>query len=272
MEIKKYEDENRIITYYVGGNISSDKILVFLNGLYVGNKSWIKQQRYKYFSNNYKMIFIDYPGMGKSIEKKNQSYTFDDIVEFIRRILDKENCKKFNLVGYSIGGMISLWFIHKFSNYIEKLILINTGSSMDEKTTNNINGIIESLSNNEDLDKIFRKVYPWNHSDQYLEKLANIEDSVIENYISYNKDANTLIKFFYAIGNKSDLKVTLKDIKVPTLIIGSDQDKIFPYIHQKNLAHNIKNSKCYMVKNCGHSSCVEQYIKVNELIENHLKN
>ncbi|URZ16104.1 alpha/beta fold hydrolase [Clostridium felsineum] len=271
METKKLENKHRSIAYYIDGTKCSHKILLFLNGLYVGNTSWIKQKRYKYFRDNYKIIFMDYPGVGESIEKTADNYGMDDVVDIIRNILDMERdgFEECNLIGYSVGGMISLRFMYRFPDCIQKLVLLNTGADVDEVIANKIYDITKRLLTcEESLESIFKSVYPLHHSSEYLEKVKDMENKIIEAYVKYNKDRIALGKFLKSIRNRPNLRESFKKIKIPTLIIGADEDKIFDHKYQDELVDNIEITEYHNIKACGHSSYIEKYREINKLMEN----
>lgn len=265
---KKIVNESREIAYYIAGNKAAEKALFFFNGLYVGNTSWIKQQRYKYFSKNYRMVFVDYPGMGNSKEFIDEKYSFDDIADCIKEILVLEKIEKCSMVGFSIGGMLALWFYHRYPECFENLVLLNTGAGLHDELNERIQYIMDQLKKEVDMEGLLREVYPFHHAPDYLEKIRDIENRVIEGYVKFNKDDKTLLKFFDAIGTCLDeLDAVPEEIKVPTLVIGADGDKIFPCSIQEKLAERISNSQYCLIKNCGHSSSVEKYEEVNKAIE-----
>lgn len=270
---KKYiENSSRIVSYYVGGNQSAEKNLLFLNGLYVGNESWIKQQRHQYFVRNYKLIFLDYPGVGGSIEKEEKSFGFDDIANEIKNILEAEGCEKTHVVGYSVGGMIGIWFAHCFQQNVESLILLNSGVNINIYAYKMIHALVFMLDEEVDLEKVFMFLYPWNHSPEYLEKAAEMQEKTLKSYSEYNKNKKAFKLLLESIWKRPDLEAALKDIMVPALIISSEQDMIFPIPYQEELANKIANSTHVTVNGSGHASFIEKYQDVNALIEEHLKN
>jgi pimeloyl-ACP methyl ester carboxylesterase len=268
---KQIDSERRIISYYVGGKKDSERSLLFFNGLYVGNESWIKQQRYPYFSQNYKLIFLDYPGVGCSVEKEEKKISFDDVVDAIKNILDIEECKKTNLIGYSVGGMFGIWLTFRYPERIESLVLLNSGVSINIHIEKMIEALAVMLEEKVSLDKIFMFLYPWNHSEEYLEKAADMQENTLRNYAEYNKNTRSFRLLLESIKNRPKLADVLINITVPTLIITGEKDKIFPLIYQKELAAGIKNNVHVSIPDSGHASFIEKYQEVNQLIQQHLQ-
>lgn len=271
MEEKTVIRKERTIAYYVGGKKDAQETLLFLNGMYVGHTSWIKQQRYRFFCARYKMIFLDYPGMGNSIEKEEMEYSFDDVVLCIKDVLEQEGSRVCNIIGFSIGGIVALWFYHRFSEYVESLILMNTGAGVSAELWGRIRMIMDRLERQEDMFTILKDVYPYHHAEAYLEKVRDIEGRVVHGYVDYNRNNQTLLHFFHAIGTcLDDIEKVPEEITVPTLITGSDQDALFPFFIQEEMSKKIPMSRLCQIHDCGHSSYVEKYAEVNQLIEEFL--
>jgi pimeloyl-ACP methyl ester carboxylesterase len=265
--IQKFkENENRIISYYVGGNQDSKQCLLFLNGLYIGNETWIKQQRYSYFRENYKLIFIDYHGVGDSVEKGAGEIGFEDIVNDIKNIVDEEGFEKLYVLGYSVGGMIALWFTYRFQAQVNGLLLLNTGVSTCIHTNKMIHGLLTLIRDGVPLRNIFMLIYPWHHSELYLEKV-DMEDFVLQKYAHYNRNIKSFAGLLKAIGNRPNLADVLEEITVPTFVLSSEHDFIFPLSFQEEIVSKIKNSSHYLVANCGHASFIEKHEEVNSFIE-----
>jgi pimeloyl-ACP methyl ester carboxylesterase len=268
---KFVESDERSICYYVTGNKKSECSLFFLNGLYHGHTTWIKQIRHSYFFKNYKLIFLDYRGLGNSIERKNDKYSFDDLAKDVILVLDQEEIKKTSIIGYSVGGLIALWFVHKYQERIDKLILLNTAINVSCHGLKLIDGFMRLVNENVSLENIFPLIYLWNHSNEYLEKIGDMEENVCKSYAEYNENLYSFFTLLGAIKKRENFSPFVKEIFVPTLLLGSDEDVIFPISSQKELYIGIKNCQYHVVHNCGHASFVEKYKEVNSLIENFLK-
>ena len=64
-----------------------------------------------YFPENQRIIAIDIPGHGfSSHNAPGFSYHYLDGLQYIRRIADFYNLEKFNLIGHSMGGVMSFVF------------------------------------------------------------------------------------------------------------------------------------------------------------------
>lgn len=269
--IQKFEEnDKRKISYYIGGNLNSNRCLLFLNGLYIGHTAWIKQQRYQYFQNNYKMLFVDYHGVGDSVEKNKEEFSFDDIVDDIKTILDEEVSDKLYVIGYSVGGMLALLLSYKYQEQVNGLILLNSGIRSSIYANKMICGLLKLIEEGANLKNIFMLIYPWFHSQKYLENM-DMEDYALQKYAEYNRNITSFGFLLKAIENCPDLSVILEHILIPTFVLSSENDIIFPLRCQQELQARIKNCRHKLIVNSSHASYIENYEEVNQFIEGALK-
>ncbi len=268
--------ENRNITisggticYYVCGNQESKVCMVFLNGLYHGKEAWVKQQRNLSFHHRFKMIFIDYRGAGES-QFSTDEFSFFDLVNDIRAVIEVEKPEKTIVVGYSVGGMVALYYSYLYQKEIAGMILLNTGISINIYTSKMLEGLVSFLKMGISLKDVLTFIIPWNHSAEYLEKINDFEEMVRENYNKYNRNTDALINFLKAIKSRPNLHAIADKINLPVLLIGSKNDYIFPERFQIELNNKLPQSSLKIIENCGHSSFIEKDIEVNTLIDSFL--
>ena len=85
-----------------------------------------------YLSNYFQVHVIDLPGFGRSIcsEEKLIKFSNEQVLNFYVKILKNYidnviKVDKVTLLGYSMGGLISVQFSEKYDRYIDKLILVS---------------------------------------------------------------------------------------------------------------------------------------------------
>ncbi|HLE06954.1 MAG TPA: alpha/beta hydrolase [Candidatus Nanoarchaeia archaeon] len=80
--------------------------LVFIHGLAGSHESWTNQVN---ALKGYEQLIIDLRGHGSSSKPVNSSsYEFSKIVSDVKAIIKKEDVKDFILLGFSMGGLVSL--------------------------------------------------------------------------------------------------------------------------------------------------------------------
>jgi len=111
--------KNSPIVYYINKNIDRDrKWLMFMHAAFVTHEMFNKQ--IEYFKNSYNIIAVDIIGHGKSLAiMKGDS--IDKMSGWMKEILDKQQIDKINLLGISLGTVISQDFANKYPDKIESL-------------------------------------------------------------------------------------------------------------------------------------------------------
>lgn len=175
------------------------------------------------------------------------------------------------MIGYSLGGMFGLWFTYQFPSYVNSLVLLNTGVRINIYIYQMIHGLITMIDSGVDLKNVYMFLYPWNHSEEYLEKTSDMEHITLENYYNYNRNTRSFKALLTALRNHPNLKESLEHITCPTLVVGSGNDKVFPLEYQKEIAAKIPNSTLHIIPSAGHSAFIENHQEMNALIEQHLK-
>ena len=96
--------------------------IVFIHGVGLDHQMWNNQVDYL---NEFSILTYDLLGHGKTPCNKDK-LSLKDFSYQLLRILDYLKIEKINLVGFSLGSLISLDFTSRFQNKVEKLILIGT--------------------------------------------------------------------------------------------------------------------------------------------------
>lgn len=255
------------VVYYAEGNPNATKSIFFLNGLFHGKKSWIKQRRF--FSRDHKLIFMDYRGCGES--KSNKEIHFHQIIQDIHDIIQRENLQGVTLLGFSIGGIFSLAFMREYPELIDRLVLINTAALLGEQLIHFTNGVKRLLEEQVDMSTVFSVVYPWLFASNYLKKLDGFESQILWEFANYNRHRESLLGFLKALSEKPDLLPVLPTIEQPTLLISGEEDTIFPPKYQRELLRDLPNAEYYELHRSGHNAYVEQYELVNRSIRQHIE-
>ncbi len=136
----KCKIRNLEINYEIYGE---GKPIIMLHGYYPDHRlmTGCFEQIFKN-SNEYRRIYIDLPGMGKtkSVEWiKNSDIMLDIVIEFINSVIPRE---QFLLVGESYGGYLARGMIHKIRDKVEGLLLLCPCIIADAKKRNNPQHIV----------------------------------------------------------------------------------------------------------------------------------
>ncbi|BCZ97689.1 TPA: alpha/beta hydrolase [Legionella pneumophila] len=185
----------------------------------------------------------------------------DSIVEMAHRFTSIAP-KKFTLIGFSMGGYITLELYRHIPNKIEKLILINSAAKLVSEKGQLERERSLDLMNKGKFDFLIKLIFKNSIYDKekhnVLLPLAQemAQEVGVENY------KNQL----NAILNKPDHSSLLSSIECPTLLIASKQDNVMPIERSEHMAKNIKRSELIYIEECGHMAMLEQPDKINQIL------
>lgn len=102
-------------------DIGSGHAIIFIHG-WSESKTAFKDIS-NLLSSKYRCISIDLPGFGESeaIEK----VTLNKVSKIVEKLIDKLGINKYNLVGHSMGGAVTLVYADKHQEEINRIVLIS---------------------------------------------------------------------------------------------------------------------------------------------------
>ncbi|WBW97717.1 alpha/beta fold hydrolase [Oceanirhabdus sp. W0125-5] len=231
---------------------NNDKVLVFINGGGLGYWMWDKQ---KELSKTYKCILFDFPGHGENVD--SEFTTLDDLVEEIKKIIEKESeNKKAIWVGLSIGAQTVMNGIMKAPEYIEKAVIIS-GLNNEVK----INKGLMNFS----ISMIFPLIkYRWWAKLQ--SKQFSLPDEYFNKYYEGSKIVSKKTLLNVMNENMSFEFKNLSNFKGETIILVGKKEIKSMHRSAKKIADSIENSKLIIFENSGHGIPYEEPERLNRLL------
>jgi len=249
-----------VLSYTTYLHKTSQEWVTFVHGAGGSSSIWFKQIRD--FKKHYNVVMLDLRGHGRSKVSLKDSfktkYTFDAVTNDILEVLDELQIKKSHFIGISLGTILIRNLAENHPDRVESMIL--GGAIMKLNLRSQI--LVK-------LGVIFKSVVPYmllykffafiimprkNHKTSRLLFVNEAKKLYQKEFIRWFKltsEINPLLRFFRS-----------KDTKIPTLYVMGEQDHLFlPSI--RNLVKAHKNSKLFVVEDCGHVVNVEQPIVFN---------
>lgn len=274
---EQYAEVNEIkICYEIHGE---GEPLLLVHGWGGSKEGWFVQVNA--LSKYFKVIIFDNRGAGKS-SRPNYPYTMDMYADDIDSLLDFLNIERTHLLGESLGGMIALNFILKYPNRVNKFILINSWPGFpneqgpdiyskgkiayfEELQKDPLNAFLNAAKAS--YSREFFKMMKENPKKKFhgiwsVEDLVNI-DLAKPLTPEDNKNAADAVKGH----NVTD---RLHEIKIPTLLICGEKDRIATLSVQSKMHELIPNSRFKVIRDARHGVSKEKAPEVNEIIENFL--
>lgn len=230
--------------------------LVFINSLGTDFSIW--SDVVTNVSRHFNVLLFDKRGHGLSATSEGK-ITIDDYANDVIALMDALEIKKANIVGLSIGGLITYSLASRYPERLEKLIFSNTGAKIG--TTENWNNRIEAIRN-VGLKNISNNVIGRWLSEDYQKKYP----AEMLGYISMLERNDTIgyIQACEAIRD-ADYTNSISTIKHKSCFIGGSEDAgTTPEFVTKN-AKDL-NADLVIINEVGHLPCIEAPEKVAKCI------
>ncbi|WP_395057666.1 alpha/beta fold hydrolase [Flavobacterium sp.] len=247
--------------------------VILIHGWPLSNEMW-EYQIENLVANNFRVITYDRRGFGKSSQPWN-GYDYDTLTDDLKSIIDQLELTNVTLVGFSMGGgEVVRYFSRHAGQNVSKAVLVSS--------------IIPYLAQSED-----------NPQGRTKEKNEATQQAIIEDRIAFLdqfginffgvSDINTvlskpLLEYYRMLASfasphgttecaksfsSADFRQEVLSMKVPTLIIHGNADKIVPIeISSEKTAQLIKNSKFIIYEDAPHGLFYTNKDKLNvDLLE-----
>lgn len=208
----------------------------------------------KIMSDKYHLIAIDFRGHGDT-EKTYEGYNFPQFVNDIAIFLQNKEIKQINLIGHSLGGIISLLLAYKYPNMVKKIVLI--GSVISFSAQFKRPQANERISQ-KDIEETNKNAFPY----FFIPEYKDIAKQVLDNWSKIPPHVHeNLIRMGHF-----DLNSVVSSIRHKILLIYGDEDKISSKEARFEMLSKLKNSTINSINNAGHFVFMEKPIEVSKLI------
>ena len=199
-----------------------DQTLIFLHGLHGSIKYWNHYQ-VAFFSRYFNVLTIDQRGHGKSY-KPSSGYIIENMADDIHEIMKALQIDHANLVGASMGGVVSLQMALAFPSAVKSLVMVDSFPNSPAPLTGVIQSWIDAVEKKgyEKLMETFNQDNPGLFSKQYLKNRPNFIEYDDREVLNNLMPAEAFIGCCRAIQNY-DASNRLGEIKQPSLLITSNE-------------------------------------------------
>jgi len=233
----KYADIRGFRMYYEIYGAGKPLLLVHGNG---GSIADFKNQ-IPYFSKNYQVIAADSRAQGRSADA-GDSLSYEMMADDLNALLDQLHIDSCYVIGWSDGGIDALLLAMRHPEKVRKMAI--TGTNIWPDSTAIEPFFIKSITiDNDSLAKVGQKAE------------IKAQRKLLELMI-YNPNITT---------------ADLKKVKCPTLVIGGDNDVIFPK-HTLAIAEGLPKSYLWIVPNSGHGTLISYKEMFNQVVGSFFKN
>lgn len=279
LNFKSQNNDLKMAYMDVKPKTSNGKIIMLLHGKNFNGAYWERTTK-DLSDKGFRVIIPDQIGFGKSSKPQSYQFSFSQLAENTKAILDELKIDKTIVLGHSMGGMVAARFTLLYPERVQKLILENPIGLEDYKTFAAYQTIDQAyqseLKNTSETYKNYQlKFYydnKWKAEYQpWLDLIAGW--TIHSDYPKVAWDAALTSDMIY----NQPVCYEFKNIKTPTLLIigtrdrtaiGKDrapkelQSKMGQYKELgKKTQQQIKGSQLVEIENVGHLPHIEVYDK-----------
>jgi pimeloyl-ACP methyl ester carboxylesterase len=224
----------------------------------------------------FRVVKYDRRGFGKSSKPWN-GYDYDTFAADLNEILVQLDLKNVTLVGFSMGGGEVVRYLSKYGTQrVKKIALISTVLPFLQKTSDNPEGVEQ---------KVFEEIMQQIRNDRigFLDEFGKVFFGV--NMVSHPV-SKPLLEYYRMLGSfaaarstlqcviafsQTDFREDVRAVKIPTLIIHGDDDKIVPIEASSNITATMIPGCHYLVyEGAPHGLFYEYRQKLNADLVNFL--
>ncbi|TAA72674.1 alpha/beta fold hydrolase [Planococcus salinarum] len=221
---------------------------------------------------NFKLIFYDQTGCGKSAESIDGKYSMQDEVYTLERLRQELKLEKLNLYGESWGSMLALLYATTYPERVNKIFLTAAIGATAEGFKTFGEELEKSLSNE---DKVKLSVL----EERVARGSATVNEvfDILDKYYVYSEESlqrkekttiNTLVNGAISEDILANYNLTNELAKIrhiPIVIVQGVYDILTPELIKELLIKHIPHTKLVEVENCGHWTVIEKPYEMNKI-------
>ena len=210
---------------------------------------------YEALAARFDVLVPHHPGYGKS-QRPNWLRSVRDIAAMYQNVLTKLDIEQCVLVGLGFGGWIAAEMATQAPRAVSKLVLVGAmgvkppeGDILDEAIVSYIDYARAGFHDQ----KAFDNIYDAEPSTDQLEAWDIAREMCFR--IAWKP-------YMYS----QTLPHLLRNVKVPTLLVWGDKDRIVPQSAADRYLAALPNAKLEVIRDCGHCVDLEQPGRLAELV------
>ena len=251
-------------TYYNYKKIDEKYPIVFIHGIGLNSEIWDDQIK---FFKSYNTIVYDLIGHGKTPLNKKE-INMKDFSKQLLKLIDQLNLNKVHLVGFSLGSLIARDFASSHNDRLSSLTIFGTVYKRSEDEKRQIINRFETMKLKKNITKT-RAVQRW-FTEEFLKKNPAIYKKIYSMLEKTNHE--TWLKVYKLFSHYEDDDMSIKQIKVNSLIITGENDIGSKPKMSENISKIISGSKLKIIKKGKHLcniECSENFnLSIKEFIDN----
>ena len=219
------------------------------------------------FEETHRLVRFDYRGFGGS-PAGTEPLTMDRIADDAAALLDLLGIGQAVVVGCSMGGYAAFAMARRHAARLRGLVLQNTRAGADTEEARTNRGILAERVLREGAgaaaDAFLPRLVGETTARDFPDRVARLREAVLRN--PPRGMANALL----GLGARADYFPTLRDISVPTLVVGGEEDVLTPIAEAAAIHAGIPGSRFEVIPRAGHLANIENALAYNRVLASFL--
>jgi pimeloyl-ACP methyl ester carboxylesterase len=239
--------------------------LLLLHAFPLNNAMWDAQVQA--LAASHQVVRFDFRGFGGS-PPGDALLTMERIADDAAALLDRLGISQAVVGGCSMGGYAALAFARRHPDRLRRLVLLDTRAGADSE---------EGKKNRAALAERVRREGAGAAAEAFLPQLVG-ETTQREHpdvvarlrEIILGSSPRGIVDALAGLAARADSGPSLKEIRVPTLVICGAEDTITPLAEAEALQRGIAGSRLVVIPKAGHLANLEQPVAVNQALREFL--
>src|SRR5688572_3942854 len=240
--------------------------LLLLHAFPLGLVMWEPQARA--FASSHQVIRFDARGFGGT-PPGDGLLTMERIADDAVALLDHLGLSRATVCGLSMGGYAAFALVRRHPERVKALVLADTRTTPDSAEA--------KRSRSAQADTV-RREGPAGIADGFLQKgvgdttrkerpevVARVKEMILA------ASARGIVDALAGLAARADSGPTLREIKVPTLVVCGAEDALTPVADSEAIHHGIPGSRLDLIPRAGHLSALEDHGAFNRALLDFLK-
>ena len=226
--------------------------IVLLHAFPLNGRMW--EPQIEFLQGNHRVVTPDYPGFGRSSRAPAQP----DVRYYagcVQRLVENLGLESFVLGGISMGGYVAFQCLGLFPERISGLILADTRADADTEEARETRTKTARHVAEEGVEVLIELQMERLLAPRTIEN----NEAVVEEVRAMIRESSPdgVVGALGAMRDRPDATPLLPDIKIPTLVIGGEEDSISSPDVMGEMARKIPDSRHVVVPGVGHLSNLE---------------
>lgn len=253
--------------YFEPANVEDKKgTLVFVHG-------FAASPHYFFLINKdfreYDCYFVALPGHGQTPTFSKKDLTINGFANALIKWIDEMEINELTLIGHSMGGAIAMIVANTLAFRIKQLILVCPYFYGYNKNVWNTISLFPSLASKHP-DRLLKNLYVDYRNNYKTAPEVRREPPIKDNHEIHNNFKTIIKNFIFDFKSNKILKFSQKNLRMPTFLMVSKQDRILHYKSIKKQLIKNKNIEIFEFENSGHIPFIEETKLFSSTLNNYL--